>query len=168
MEKKLSITDEQINKLEICFNEHGKPHFNSFDVRFSVSHSGRFWGCLMGFDECGFDMEDMLNRKIHNYEALAKRFFNQNEYRYVLKNGLTGFMDIWIRKEAYIKYLGVGLSYGLNNFSVLDACGTLKNTVNEANFKEINLEQVDNFKRVKAVYYCKKENILGKVKVIEE
>ena len=55
-------------------------------------------------------------------EDLAKSFFSLAEI-----NGLAnlpptlklaGFFNVWTRKEAFVKAIGLGLSYPLNRFSV--------------------------------------------------
>lgn len=35
-------------------------------------------------------------------------------------NGADGFFRLWVRKEAYVKYTGKGISYGLDSFSLSD------------------------------------------------
>jgi 4'-phosphopantetheinyl transferase len=54
--------------------------------------------------------------------ALAKRFFHHDEYQRIqYKQGAElkkDFLSLWTCKEAYIKALGYGLYYGLNNFRV--------------------------------------------------
>ncbi len=123
--KKIRIPEETLNHLEIRRDEKGKPYFSCpmqkasrvESVHYSVSHSGTWWGCLMAEEPVGFDMEAFRER-IH-YMEIAKRFFTEGEYEYVIKTGLEGFFDIWVRKEAYIKYLGTGLAEGLGSFSVV-------------------------------------------------
>ena len=123
--KKIRISEETLNHLEIRRDEKGKPCFSCpmqkvsrlEAVHYSVSHSGTWWGCLMAEESVGFDMEAFRDR-IH-YMEIAKRFFTEEEYEYVTKTGLEGFFNIWVRKEAYIKFLGTGLAEGLGSFSVV-------------------------------------------------
>lgn len=117
-----AVDPEQIR---IFRTEKGKPYFSMDDegtellhpVQYSVSHSGDWWGCLMAEEAVGFDLEVYRDRV--NYEKIAKRFFAGEEYKYVQKHGLTGFFELWVRKEAFVKYLGIGLSLGMNRFSVV-------------------------------------------------
>jgi Phosphopantetheinyl transferase len=108
-------------------SEKGKPYFKGLlksfaadlpQVCFSVSHSGGWWGCLMGCEPVGFDLE--VCRKGVEYEKIARRFFTPEEQELILKDGENAFFEIWVRKEAYIKYLGTGLAEGLSSFSVVD------------------------------------------------
>lgn len=103
----------------------GKPFFTRLHqktgaempvVHFSVSHSGTLWGCLMGAEPVGFDME-VCRQKI-DYLKIARRFYATEEYNLVCAEGLDAFFEIWVRKEAYVKYVGSGLGEGLSTFSV--------------------------------------------------
>jgi len=105
----------------------GKPYFADLSggkykgksaVHYSVSHSGNWWGCLMAEEPVGFDME-VCREKI-NYEKIAQRFFTKEECEWIHSYGLDAFFDIWVRKEAYVKYLGSGLGEGLDSFSVIE------------------------------------------------
>lgn len=123
------FTEEYVRNLKISRGLHGKPYFeNNIEINhcdlpmihFSISHSGFWWACIIADQPIGFDMEDMCKyRNTARYESIAKRFFTEEEENYVLENGKNGFFEIWVRKEAYVKYLGTGLSQGLSTFSVI-------------------------------------------------
>lgn len=122
----LGLPDEEIRKMAVRTDKGGKPYFFLHDekmiaafpsVYFSVSHSGDWWSCLFSDGNVGLDIE--ARRYIKNYEAIAKRFFTYGEHQYVLDHGLEGFFQIWVRKEAYLKYTGKGISGGLSTFSVI-------------------------------------------------
>ena len=53
-------------------------------------------------------------------DLIAKRFFSENEYKYILESESQGnaFYEIWTKKEAYVKFLGTGLSTPLSSFDV--------------------------------------------------
>jgi hypothetical protein len=109
---------------------YGKPFFASWPgIEFSISHSGHFWCCAVSSEPVGLDIEDM-SRKITPQRCLsiAARFFCPDEEAYIaaaLSNSadpsgiIPRFFKIWVMKEAYLKYHGLGLSAGLNSFSVL-------------------------------------------------
>lgn len=108
-------------ELGFGYLEHGKPYIKGFEsYRFSVSHSG---GCVAFVDsteEIGIDIQLIQGKNKH-----AARFFTENEQLYAAQSD-SAFFEIWTRKEAYVKMLGIGLSHGLRNFDVLDkslGCG---------------------------------------------
>jgi phosphopantetheinyl transferase len=108
---------------------HGKPYFTKGafeDVRFSISHSGRFWSVLFAEEEVGLDIEDLSTHRgltSERRERIAARFFAEDESSYVVHGvgePLLRFFRVWTAKEAYIKYTGAGISEGLNAFSVME------------------------------------------------
>ena len=68
----------------------------------------------------GVDIERV--RKNLDYLALAKRFFAPTEYNAIemlsFEKQIDAFYRCWTRKEAFIKATGLGLSFGLSNFTV--------------------------------------------------
>ena len=125
--QQLSISDEELWESIIERDGKGKPYFAGLSdeglqgrppIHFSVSHSGSWWGCLMAEESVGFDME--VPRENVNYNKIARRFFTKEEWEWILITGLDAFYDVWVRKEAYVKYLGSGLAEGLDSFSVIE------------------------------------------------
>ncbi len=122
--RKTGIPNEILMTIVIERSESGKPFFHMTStaqegrpaIHFSVSHSGNWWGCLMGEEPVGFDME-VCREKVH-YEKIARRFFSEEECGLILSAGRDAFFDVWVRKEAYVKYLGTGLAEGLDSFTV--------------------------------------------------
>lgn len=103
--------------LKIMRNAHGKPYFENFpNFYFNVSHSGDLTVIAVSEQNVGIDAEKL---RIPNLKV-AKRFC-EDEYAYINKTPTpTAFFEIWTKKEAYLKYLGTGISGGLKSFSVLD------------------------------------------------
>ncbi|QIB69177.1 4'-phosphopantetheinyl transferase superfamily protein [Aminipila butyrica] len=98
---------------------HGKPYIEDFPLYFSISHSGELWVCLVAEVEVGVDIQVP---KPLPYEKLAKRFFTETEAAYIRQGGLEAFFQVWTRKEAYVKYTGLGFSgMGFSSFSVVEA-----------------------------------------------
>lgn len=107
------------------YKEHGKPEINNKladkQIKFNVSHSGTY--ALLAFTlehEIGVDIEK-INTEIA-YNKLSKRFFSHKELieleRKQGQTKLLAFYNGWVRKEAFIKAHGDGISFGLNKFSV--------------------------------------------------
>ena len=116
--KKFNNTIKTIENTEIQRTSKGKPYVEADNLEFSISHSGNLWTCLVSDVPVGVDIQ-----KIRAVDAgkLAVRFFTEGEQQYIAKFGKESFFDIWVRKEAYVKYTGTGISEGLSTFAVADA-----------------------------------------------
>jgi len=109
-----------IDNKDIVFevNAYGKPYLaGNKELFFNISHSGKWIFCGLAEKEIGVDIEHRGDCK----EDLAKRFFSQEEYMYLMdtpeEKWQQAFYDIWSLKESYIKYKGLGLSMPLNSFA---------------------------------------------------
>lgn len=97
--------------LKIQRTEKGKP-FPVYgevgpvsDLHVSVSHSGRYWACVLSDQVCGLDLQEM---RPADHGRLAARFFRAEEETYIKEAGLAGFYELWTRREALAKYTGLG------------------------------------------------------------
>lgn len=110
-------------RVGITYSEHGKPRLadQSSRIRFNLCHSGQIAAYAVTWDcELGIDVEQ--SHPGSEMEEIAKRFFSPAE-RYEIGNlpeiqRATAFFSCWVRKEAYAKALGGGLSIPLNSFRV--------------------------------------------------
>lgn len=159
----LVLPQEEQDAVRVLRDPKGKPYFEGCNgIFFSISHSENWWGCLMADEKVGFDLEAIRYRK--NFEGIAARFFTEEEHQYVVRNGLSGFFEIWVRKEAYVKYLGTGLSEGLRTFSVATK-ETLLQEVRihrQIDSKEsyiLGLSEISS--ELKAAYCCKSGNAIS-------
>ncbi len=108
--------------IEFELAEFGKPRISGdHELEFNVSHSGS--RALFAFTRSrpiGVDLED-AGRRVEIF-AVASRFFSSSEFLELslLSNDdqQTGFFNCWTRKEAFIKAVGSGLSFPLNEFEV--------------------------------------------------
>ena len=113
------------HELRFSTNSHGKPMLlNAPALHYNLSHSGPHIVCAISDRPVGIDIEEMrpVNLKI------AERFFSADEMHYIFKAPADMqarlFFEIWTKKEAYVKYLGLGLfSQPLRSFSVLRESG---------------------------------------------
>ena len=105
--------------------EHGKPvmanNYQCADITFNVSHSHDF--ALIAISQkhhLGIDVEKINHESKH--DQLVTRFFSnaeQIEFQSIAKtNKARAFCACWTRKEAFIKAIGDGVSYGLDKFDV--------------------------------------------------
>jgi 4'-phosphopantetheinyl transferase len=112
----------KLNPQEIALQKtvHGKPALpssmpNGETLQFNVSHSND--AALMAFAwemPLGIDIEFI--KKTNNLSAIAQRFFHPQEINAI--HSSQDFFNCWTRKEAFIKALGIGLSFPLNSFAV--------------------------------------------------
>lgn len=101
-------------------NKYGKPFIKGYpDFNFNISHSGDFVACATDNEPIGIDIEKV---KQIDYKEIAKSFFSEIEFDYIVKENpnvqLDKFYEIWTLKESYIKCCGQGLSMPLNSFSI--------------------------------------------------
>lgn len=108
-------------KIEIKKGEHGKPYALNLPAHFNISHSGNYTVLAISDRPIGIDFEI-----IEDFSAiLAKKLFNDDELKYISEVGSMKkkalmqqcFYEIWTAKEAYLKYLGCGISGGVNTLS---------------------------------------------------
>lgn len=130
---------------EVSENEFGKPYFENVPVKFSISHTGNLWGCIMSDSDVGLDLQEIKPRV--KAEKLAGRFFSEEEYKYVRNNDIYGFFRVWTVKEAYVKYTGRGLfGEGMKEFSVItgnDHKLCLKKEINGIKIEEISTKKIN-------------------------
>jgi phosphopantetheinyl transferase len=114
------------DKAEILYNNKGKPYIvgTETDKHLSVTTTGQIMLCVLSDMPIGIDGEHLERFNTENktdYIALAERFFTEEEADYVREGDgdPLRFVRIWVRKEAYVKLTGKGLSDFLN-FSVTD------------------------------------------------
>lgn len=122
---------------DFSYGEHKKPYLDEFpDFKFNLSHSGSLSSIIYGDKECGIDVQLHSNMS----DSLINRFINKQDYFAIDLSGeeLLFFSNMaWAVKEAYIKFLGLGLSYDMRNCRI-----------------ELNDEELLKFKKI----YSEKNN----------
>lgn len=131
IDKKLSLFAEIIVRIIICQklnvknsklvfekNEYGKPYIKGYtNLYYNISHTRNAIVVAFSDKPVGVDIEKVK----HIESQIAKRFFTFEEQMYISKYPEKidkHFYEVWTKKEAYIKYLGQGLSIKLNSFNV--------------------------------------------------
>ena len=109
-------------EVSIDVEQAGKPKLagpRGEGLQFNLSHSGSW--ALIGLSELpiGVDVEEV--RPIEALD-LARRYFAPREFsdlaRVPASEQLPAFYACWTRKEAVVKAIGLGLSFGLDEFVV--------------------------------------------------
>lgn len=111
-------TGEPPETLQIEKAEFGKPFLLEFpQVSFNISHSGDVLVIAVSLRcQLGVDIECYKQRS--TWEGLVKKCFAQEEIDYWYSLDTTernaDFYRIWVRKEAFVKAVGKGISLGLS------------------------------------------------------
>lgn len=118
----LSMAPEQ---LAFDYGVHGKPRLggrgDTQQLEFNLSHSGSIALCAVASRRrIGVDVE--RQRDIEEWQSIARACLTQEELDSLTSlspaDGAAGFLKLWTQKEAYVKGLGQGLSYPLQQFCV--------------------------------------------------
>jgi 4'-phosphopantetheinyl transferase len=131
-----AYSGEHASQLHFAYGPFGKPRLapargNQRGLHFNVTRSGDL--CLIAVSrdrQLGIDIERINGEG--GEDAIARQFFTAREAATIA--ALSGmpktraFLDIWTRKEAYTKAIGLGLQHPLSEFDVLpseagQACG---------------------------------------------
>lgn len=109
------------DKIIFTENKFGKPYIRGEeDFKFNISHSKDLVVGVFDDEEIGVDIELIKELSIE----VVRTFCSDNEYAAILKQNQKSIkeliMSIWVLKESYIKYLGVGLSEGVRSFDVIN------------------------------------------------
>ncbi|WP_299767290.1 4'-phosphopantetheinyl transferase superfamily protein [uncultured Dokdonia sp.] len=108
--------------IEFQFGPNGKPYvIHSNDIKFNISHSGDT--IILGFikkHRIGVDVE--YTKREVDVKKIAEHFFSEEEVRslFALDQDYhtQAFYNCWTRKEAFIKAVGSGLAFPLDQFVV--------------------------------------------------
>lgn len=97
--------------------EFGKPICSSaLDIQFNLSHSGNYVAGVFDDKQVGIDVEEVKDK---DNDDIVNRFFSRQERDYYenCEDRRRMFYELWTIKEAYIKYLGLGMSKGFDTFT---------------------------------------------------
>ncbi len=112
---------------QIRKDEKGRPFVEGEPLFVSATHSGGRVICAVCRERVGIDAEfPCLRGRTADYQGIAARFFSPLEQAYVKERGEEGFFEIWVRKEAYMKYTGKGMAYGFRRIPTRDEKGFVK------------------------------------------
>lgn len=97
-------------EIKISRTKLGKPYVN-LPLHVGVTHTDDIVIVALDDENFGIDCE-CKGRIQKNAEKIAERYFTENERRYIFESAdiNAAFLDIWVKKEAYVKFTGFGLS----------------------------------------------------------
>ena len=93
---------------DIFYNENRKPYIKNNPIYFNISHSGEYIVLVVSDKEIGVDIQEVTIK-----DKVVDRICTENEKKYPITPEY--FTKLWVKKESYVKKLGIGLSYGLQN-----------------------------------------------------
>lgn len=92
-------------------NAHGKPRLAGLGPHFNLSHSGE-WALVAVSADCEVGVDLEIEREL-DYLPAARLVFHDDEVdqlRRAPERLRNDFFECWVRREAYLKGLGLGLS----------------------------------------------------------
>lgn len=113
------------HNLKINYFEDKKPYVEKRNIDFNLSHSADCFAFAISSQEnifVGVDIEVL--RENLDIEPIVSNYFHENEMSYVFNrdsNKLAQhqrFYEIWTRKEAFLKMLGIGLTENLSEIDM--------------------------------------------------
>lgn len=125
----------------IIRNEHGKPSLAEFpEIKYNLSHADGIAVCLIADSECGVDCEGVRPYRPN----VVKRSFSENE-KFLIENAPETerdllFFRLWTLKEAYVKAIGIGISYPLNTVEFSFDGDKIISSVKDHNFRQYILK----------------------------
>ena len=107
-------------KLPLIYTLAGKPILQPLasPLHFNLSHSRRWLALAVSSAQTiGIDIE--CQRENNDPLALSKRYFSEQEHKWLLQQPAahlqTAFNRIWVRKEAALKNIGLGLAGNISS-----------------------------------------------------
>jgi 4'-phosphopantetheinyl transferase len=117
--------------IKIGESECGKPFIPGEDLPFSLSRTKNLFAFVVGKSNqfLGIDIEQI--KPEIDFASIAYNYFSVREQQMVLsQSNITDqkriFFEIWTRKEALLKAIGIGLNTDLNKVQVLDGGNMLE------------------------------------------
>ncbi|TJX13955.1 4'-phosphopantetheinyl transferase superfamily protein [Tissierella creatinini] len=121
------------DELNIKKTKYGKPYLVDYPyVHFNVTHTKDMIAGAISDNPIGIDMERIKPRP-HN-KRIAEKFLTKNEQKYIFHrkdNQDLRFLEVWTRKEAYVKWAGLGMKLSFDTFDVLDDDRIITTFINE-------------------------------------
>lgn len=108
----------------IMKSKNGKPFTSGVDLPFSLSRSKNLFTFVIGQSNqsLGIDVEQI--KPSIDFVEISRNYFSEEEQKSILLfDGIDDqnrtFYEIWTRKEAFLKAIGIGIATKLSNVNVL-------------------------------------------------
>lgn len=99
--------DYNLSNYVVLKTKNGKPYFKGNNIYFNISNKDNITVAVTSSKPVGIDIERLIFKS-----SVVKHFFSKNEQE-IIKNSLDKELDfttMWVKKEAYIKYLGLDIT----------------------------------------------------------
>lgn len=113
------------NKFSINYFENKKPYVERSTIDFNLSHSSDYFAfAISGYENIIVGVDIEVLREDLGIEPIVNNYFHENEISYVLNGDFDRlaqhqrFYEIWTRKEAFLKMLGIGLTEKLSEIDM--------------------------------------------------
>lgn len=98
-------TGTDIKRIKFTLGAHGKPYLKDGNIQFSLSHTKGAVCAVFAENDVGVDVE-LRARQVSN--RLIERSLSAAEKASVSSN--EDFIRIWVKKEAFLKRTGIGVT----------------------------------------------------------
>ena len=105
-----------LSSLPIELGAHGKPYFGTrSEIKFNISHSGDYAAAAVSDCETGVDIQTMRPIK----DSMIQKLCSDTELRYVSSSSdkSRAFIHLWALKESYIKAIGLGMTFPMDEIN---------------------------------------------------
>ena len=104
LKKFCGVVWEEVKVLE---GRYGKPYIygKNEKIKFNISHTDKAVICAISNDEIGVDIEKV---KPLEYKKISRIFTSEEQTKIISSDSLAMFYEVFTKKEAYTKMLGVG------------------------------------------------------------
>lgn len=105
----------------------GKPYLEGCSLHIGVTHTDDIIIIAINEKPFGIDCES-IDRTVNNLDRIAEKYYSPNEKSYVFEASTDKgqvcrrFLEIWVKKEAYVKFTGEGLP-AISRCDVTSLCG---------------------------------------------
>ncbi len=124
-------------------NRYGKPYFDeSIPFFYNISHSDEFIICALAKKEIGIDTEilDSFNESIYKFVLTQEELNYLRTFKKKVDQDKI-FLKFWTLKESYIKQLGKGLSFPVQDIS-FNLEDSVKSTDRDKFFYQFNISPI--------------------------
>lgn len=119
-----SFSEKPRENFSLCRTQNGKPYVDGGEYFVGATHTDDLAIIAVDTENLGIDCEN-AERCVKSPEKIADKYFSSGERDYIFKDGdgsRLRFLEIWVKKEAYVKFLGGGVR-DMKSFDVFSLGG---------------------------------------------